>query len=243
MTDPDLVDASTRLWRCDHVDIEIAPAPTIPDEPDIEACWRRMCAQNPRLYDAAMLSVASFDPVERRIVAHRATYKRFAVQPEVDTGAILLATTGAIAARDDAGRTCLLLIRRDEQTRAYAGLWEIAPAGGIDPPKDDRTRLTFDDVIAQIRLELREEAGLDLPLHDSRIACVYHDALSQSLDVVVRASLAEQVERLREIAGDTHWDAAEAAWVPTDDLDAFVRDEPCNPPTRLVMSALGWLAR
>jgi 8-oxo-dGTP pyrophosphatase MutT (NUDIX family) len=238
-----LVDGATRLWRCDDIDIEIAPAPPVPPEPDVETCWRRWCAQNSRLYDGPMLSVVSFDPRRRRIVAHHATYKRFAVQPEVETGSILLATTGVITARDRHGRERLLLIRRDEQTRAYGGLWEIAPAGGIDPPKDDRTRLTFDDVIAQIRLELREEAGLDLPLHDSRIACVYHDALSQSLDVVVRASLAEQVERLREIAGDTHWDAAEAAWVPTDDLDAFVRDEPCNPPTRLVMSALGWLAR
>jgi 8-oxo-dGTP pyrophosphatase MutT (NUDIX family) len=241
VTEPDLADGATRLWRCSEVDIQIEPAPPTPDRPDVEARWRDMCAHNDRLYDGPMLSVASFDPPRHRVVAHLDSYKRFAVQPHVSTGAILLATTGAITACDRHGRDCALLIRRDAQTRAYAGLWEIAPAGGIDPPTDRRTHLTFDDVAAQIRIELREEAGLDIALRSAAIACVYHDDNAQSLDVVVRASLDEPVERLLTLATDTHWDAAETAWIPLDDLDAFVSDHPCIPPTRVVMQALGWL--
>lgn len=232
-----IVDGDVRLWPCDRIRIEVsdeqAPAAGAP----VEARWRELCAQNPKHFDGPILSMDAFDPETGVVSAHVDSYKRLAVQPEVDTQVTLLAATAVVIARREAGDECVLVIQRHEQTRHYGGLWELGPSGGIDPTGADV--LVLDDVTALLQRELAEEAGLTDELLEPASACVYVDGASSSFDIVVRARLEATVEALGAGAGRTHWDASASRWVPLRELRRFVSSMPCIPPTRLVVEALG----
>jgi len=199
-----------------------------------------MVAANPRLYDGPVLSVDSFDPGTGRIAAHEDTYLRLAVQPEVDTGVVALAVGGVLTAPDASGREHVLMIRRHEQTRLYPGMWEVGPAGGIDPVEGVRS-LGFGEMQAELARELEEEAGLREPLDGARVVLIYRDNLARTIDVVVRVTFRTTVERLLEAAGETHWDASEARWVPVSELDAFTRSHATLDATLAQLEVLALL--
>lgn len=242
MRAPDLCRGSIDLWRCEGVRVEIVPAPEVPDDiaRRTEARWAELVGANERLHDGPALSVDAFDPETGRIVAHRDGYARLAVQPEVDTGVVMLAVGGVLTASDASGDEHVLMIRRHEQTRLYPGLWEAGPAGGIDPVGGVDS-LGFDDLIGELARELEEEAGLREPLVRPRVAILYRDNLARTIDVVIRASLGLSVERLREVAGETHWDASEVRWVPVRELTGFVRAHETLDATIAQLEVLGLL--
>ena len=223
MRPPDLRRGPIDLWRCEAARIEVGPSPAIPAEiaRRTDERWHDLLAANDRLHDGPVLSADELDPGTGRIVAHPDTYARLAVRPEVDTGVVALAVGGVLSAVDEAGREHVLLIRRHEKTRLYPGMWEVGPAGGIDPAPGVGT-LGFADLLAELPRELDEEAGLREPLTDARVALVYRDNHAHTIDVVIRATFGSTVERLRAVAGETEWDAAEARWVPLDDLADFI---------------------
>ncbi len=105
-------------------------------EQKIEATWAKLTEANPRLFDGPILALAQFNPATGAVVCRRDTYRRLTVQGEVETGVVLMAVNGVITARDRAGVEHVLLGRRSVSTRMYGGMWELIPAGGLEPPRE-----------------------------------------------------------------------------------------------------------
>lgn len=214
-------------------------------EPDarLDAAWERRVRANPRLFDGPMLAVVGVDGPAGRVVCRPDRYRRLAVPEEEGGGALLLAVRGVMTARDAAGREHVLLARRGEQSRMYGGQWEVAPAGGVDPPEDGRAELGVADLTAELARELREETGLEHALAGARLACLCLDRTARSLDVVLRRELEGMPRPPAGHVGHEHaWEVREACWTPVEDVAALERHEGerFSPVTRAIWRWLGW---
>ncbi|MDX2145888.1 MAG: hypothetical protein SFZ23_00060 [Planctomycetota bacterium] len=222
-----------------EIDIAIhAPAPLEADlARAIEARWQRLLPSNPRLFAGPILSITSFD-ASGRIRCARETYKALAVQPEVATGAELLAVIGLITMRDAANRTHLLLGQRGPQVRIYPGLWEVAPAGGINPPPPGVDRLGIVGVLAQLEEELEEEIGARWALKNPRAVAAVRNPHAHSLDIVIRAEV-EPPGTIPASAG-SEWEYAQVSWMPMADVwrACDERPETLVPQTLAVLRAM-----
>lgn len=202
-----------------------------------QAEWTRLCAANPRLHDSPILSVIEASADAGLIRARRDSYRTLAVRHRVDTGAVLLAVTAVLTARDGYRREHVFLGRRGEGTGVYPGLWEFGPSGGVAPPRDDRSTLSHDDLLAQLRAEIAEETGLSPNVTDARAVALLHDDAAFSVDVVFLLRLGEPVEAL---AAAPTWEYPEARWVPVDAVAAFFAANRVIPPARALAAFLGW---
>lgn len=213
------------------------------DAAAVEAAWARMTAANPRLFDGPILSLASFDPGAGRVACRRETYKRLSVRGAVDTGVVLVAVNAVLIARDAGGEEHVLLGRRSPQVRMYGGMWELAPAGGLDPPAEDCATLGPAALRAQLRRELREEAGLDHGLDDAAPIAFYSDAAATSFNIVLRVELRTPLAALTAAAGDRHWDCDAVTWLARADAPAFDRERAGDliAPTRALLRFIGWV--
>lgn len=213
---------------------EIPPAPSA----EVERAWGAMSRDNPRLYDAPVLSVVSFDGVRGEFLARRDRYKRLAVQPRVMTGVRLLAVTGVLTARDRAGGLHVFLGRRGAQTRVYPRMWELGPSGGVSCPAPSIDALSAADLVASLVEEIEEEAGLGAPASARPIAVV-RDRRAFSDDLVF---LCDAGELERQRAGGPNWEYEEHAWVAASGLRAFdaAHGPEIIPPTRAILRELGW---
>lgn len=209
----------------------------------LDAAWARRVRANPRLFDGPMLAVVEVDGPAGRVVCRPDRYRRLAVPEEEGGGALLLAVRGVITGRDGSGREHVLLARRGEQSRMYGGMWEVAPAGGVDPPGDGRGELGVEDLAAELSRELREETGLEDALAGARVACLCHDRAARSLDVVLRCAVAGLPELPGGASeGADSWEVRGACWTPVDEVAALERWEGArfSPVTRAVWRWLGW---
>ena len=179
-----------------------------------------MTAANPRLFDGPILSLAGFDPDSGRVVCRRTSYRWLAVRDDVETGVALVAVNGVVTARDRAGHEHYLLARRSPRTWKYGGLWELSPAGGLEPARDGP--LPLGRLVDQLRHELLEEAGIDDPLADARPIGFYRDTAAHSFNVVFRAHLSRRLEEIVAATRGTHWDTDATRWVPAASLPAFL---------------------
>jgi len=195
-----------------------------PASSDAVRVWDELRAAIPRLFNGGLLSVVSIDAQRGVIRARRDTYQRLVVQPRVKTGVRQLSVTGAVERRGE-----ILLGRRGPGTRMYAGMWELAPAGGVEPPPPGVRELTHEALVNELRREAREEAGLEITGAGMPLAIVY-DAAAESYDIVLRV----------ETAGDAtsgDWEYQELRWVPMAGLRAFEHEHAPEiiPPTRAIM--------
>lgn len=232
------------VWPADPATfprITIQPAaPAADPDPGVERAWGRMCAANPRLFEGPILSLADFNAATGEVVCTRETYKRLSVQDQVPTGVVLVAVNGVITAGDADGREHMLLGRRAPGTRMYPGLWELAPAGGLDPPTGPEFPAAA--LLAQLSRELTEETGLAEPLANPTPLAYCRDDLARSFNIVLRARVERPIGSLRP-ASERHWDCDAVRWLPVDEAARLDRDEPDSVirATRALWRLLGWV--
>jgi hypothetical protein len=180
----------------------------------------------------------------------RDEFKRLAVQPQVRTGVQILSITGAITARDAAGREYALLGRRGRGTRIYGGMWELGPAGGIPPPHLSSKRLNEDAAAAHVMEEAEEELGLSLRRDDiGPVRLIVRDTIAHSDDLTfwVRHEEAGSWERLSKQLGTARatqaWEYEETRWVALQELAAFDETDADEIiiTSRAVFRGLGWI--
>jgi len=131
---------------------DLAPEPAIKSE--IDALWEAAIRQSPDLFDGPILSVLSLSA--DRLQLARASYRHVVAarsSSRIKEALRLrpLAVSGIL--------TCpqgTVLGRRGGAVSTDAGLWELAPSGGVEYAAAD----TEPDFAAQILKELREEIGL-----------------------------------------------------------------------------------
>ncbi|MDX2132178.1 MAG: hypothetical protein SFY69_09005 [Planctomycetota bacterium] len=216
--------------------------PTAPSRADDEQReWDRHRAANPALFDGPILSVVSIDADTGEILVRRESYRRLVVQPRVATGVRLLAVTGLLTAHDDAGAPHVLLGRRAESTRAYPGMWEIGPSGGVGVPPASVEELLAEHLTSYLADEASEEVGLDI--EHARAVAIVRDEHARSDDIVLAADMGP----LSDIAPRTRcasWEYTQLRWIARRDVPAFVRDErdAIIPPTLALLDHLGWSA-
>ena len=207
----------------------------------VERAWAQLCTANPRLFDGPILSLVSFDAQAAEVVGVRESYKRLSVQDHVPTGVTLVAVNGVVTARDRDGREHVLLGRRSPGTRMYGGQWELAPAGGLDPPSAGGAELSPADLEKQLARELVEETGIAEPLSELAAVAYYKDDRARSFNIVVRARLLAAIESLR--SGEREWDCDDTLWLPIDRVPAYDQDQGGNVigATRALWRRLGWV--
>lgn len=221
----------------------------------VDAAWAGLCRANPALYDGPFLSVEGYEPGTQRFRCVVDRYRRLAVRGAVETGADLLSVTGLFTAVDERGRECVLLGERGPGVRVYPGLWEIGPAGGVDPPGGSLpVTMGVAEVEAHLRVEAEEEAGLRLgdaggdggegvvSASRAEAVAVVRNVAAYSHDVVLHVRVGEVVERLEAAGVAGSGEYSRVAWVPVEGLGAFegVRTGRVIPQTAALVRALGW---
>lgn len=205
------------LHRPLHIEIE-GERPTLADS--IRASWQTAQSENPRLFDGPILAVRSVDVASGHVIARLDRFAHVVCQPggrSVPT--TILSVTGVVEAGDhDSPR--MLLARRGAQTRSYPGMWEFAPAGGLEASASPAS-LDLEGVMRTLRTELREEVGVVSPLCDARAIGLVFDPRARSLDVIVRARIEGEPPPLRT-GGEHAWECADARWIDAAELDRML---------------------
>ena len=221
-----------------RVSIALTPAPALSHAG--ECAWATLRAGNPRFFDGPMLSVVSINEASRTVVVQRDRYARLAVQPQVHTGARLLAVTAVCTARDQRGDQHVLLGQRGAGVRMYPGMWELGPSGGLDAPAD-MNELDEHAILASLAQEVHEEAGLAFT--SARCTAVARDNPASSDDLVYHCDCGklEQWKRARPPQSSA-WEYATRAWVPVEQLPAWVKRHGLRtiPTTLATFAHLGW---
>ncbi|MEM9065412.1 MAG: hypothetical protein AAGB51_07980 [Planctomycetota bacterium] len=226
--------------------IELDPAPLPDPSPESQPIWEELIAENPRYFDAPILADAGFDGASSTQRARLERYSHLACgtgSPPVVT----LAVTGALLATDGLGAQHVLLARRSHETRIYGGMWEIGPAGGMDPPPTTEhlgsgALLDGRDAWRQLVLEIEEEVSLPISPDPGRIVGLVTDTLARSTDIVFRVPIVRPLEDLMQAQGETNWEYTETRWVAVADIASFdsrYADE-VIAPTRAMFRLLGW---
>lgn len=101
-------------------------------------------------------------------------------------------------------------------------MWELGPAGGIDPPPEGVTTLTEADLAGQLGREAEEEIGAAFRLNVGEVAALCHDDIARSIDIVFRC----EPVRVSDPAQPTppNWEYESTRWIPLADLSRFARE-------------------
>ncbi|MFO0492472.1 MAG: NUDIX domain-containing protein [bacterium] len=230
----------------------IPPVRVLPRDADVSAAfssttheqvWSEMLDANGQLHDGPIWAVRSIGP--DALVVQADQYKRLAVQadPRIgDLGVRLLGVKGLLVGRDASGTERILLARRGGQTRIYQGLWETAPAGGIDV----RQLLGHQAVRETLLTELHEELGLTMPPGvQERIVAALRDPIARSVDLIARIDWPDAVNPHATLChtGTHAWEYIDSAWTSPQDVAAMLANNPAtlSPPTLAVLRWLGWV--
>lgn len=222
-----------------EVPLRIEVSGTLPlRDATIERAWAEACATNPRLFDGKILAADSIDAPAGVI---RARPERFAhvVCPRPERATTILSVTGVIESMLD-GKPCVLLAQRGASTRSYPGMWEFAPAGGLQVPESP-SALDLQAVLRTLRAELAEEVGIQHSLRNARTVAIVSDRAASSADIVVRATIEGPAPTV-SITGEHAWECSQACWVEIDRLTEFLGSAPGGVigPTMAITSFLDW---
>ena len=133
------------------------PALSGATERAVEAAWRAARAAAPALFNGAVFSVDRVTPA--RIEGHWTEYRRIVAQLRVPALAAELRVRPLAVAGLIEGPDGIVFGRRPAHAVYQAGLWQLAPAGNVDPAAVVRGGI---DPVAALAAELREELGLDM---------------------------------------------------------------------------------
>ena len=250
---PDIPGMALWPWRRGvplRIDIDHASPTGLPEEAEAEVQrrWAALRHENPRLHDGRILSVAALDADRGHVNATVGSFKHLAVQGDgLDLGVRLLGVKAVILARDAAGHEHVLLARRGTETRIYGGMWEVAPAGGIDPPPVGVASLSTSEVIATVRHEARDELGLALDVADARLLAIARDDTAHCYDFFCALTWPEIIDPRRGLicaasAEANDWEYLDTVWLPRREADQFDRDHAAAivGPARAVLRWMGW---
>ncbi len=150
----------------------------------------------------------------------------------------ILSVTGVIIATSDTVPQ-VLLARRGRQTRSYPGMWEFAPAGGLGEPQSPT--FGIEGVLPTLAAELNEEVGIADPLCDQQTIGLVVDPHARSVDIVIRAEVANGLPSLRT-DGAHAWECIDARWVPIQEFEQETAqfDGGVIEPTLAIARHLGW---
>jgi ADP-ribose pyrophosphatase YjhB (NUDIX family) len=215
-----------------HVRIQ-ADAPVAASH-DVLRRWDEMRRDIPRLFNAPVLSVVDINQDSGLITCRRDTYQRLVVQPEVATGVEQLSVTGILTAREG-DDTAILLGKRSTQTRMYAGMWELGPAGGVDAPPPEATEISHEALAGELVREVREESGLEIDAAAARAVAIVHDAIAFSHDVVFAVDLGGM-----PAANADNWEYDATRWVRQSEIERLLAEEGDSiiPPSRVLLSLI-----
>lgn len=120
-------------------------------------------------------------------------------------------------------------------------MWEFAPAGGLHSVEGPAV-LGMPQVLRALGSELEEEVGMGSLLLWARVVGLLVDASACSVDVIVRARLANGTP-VPAVRGEHDWEYSSVRWVPVEGFRAFVGSAVGGviEPTRVVARWLGWL--
>lgn len=160
----------------------------------VDEIWRA-AATNEALFDGRLFDVrtASAAALHGSFVPYRWWFAQRAAPELSDAiGIRALAVTGYVRVAEG-----VVLGRRARHVAEEAGLWELAPSGGVSPEA-----CTGDgevSVVAQFCAELREELGVPAQAIE-RMACeaMIGDPVGHTYEVVVAARLSITAAQLRE---------------------------------------------
>lgn len=229
------------------VDFELAgryePAPGVAAA--IDEHWHTLCAANPELFDGAVLLVDGAALRRGRFACFAGRYRNAAAAGALGLPIRSLGVQGIVVDRGPDGEECVLLGLRGSSTRVYAGQWENAPAGAVEPPRGDGPTVGRGHVHAALRKEAAEELGMDMPDAPCEWLCLLEDAGAASIDAVLRVDLGDVIDAgprpgQRGQTGDGEYTGTE--WAPT----ARLRDWPVQSrgaisrPTLALLRWLGW---
>lgn len=212
-----------------EITIQIASDPRPDSDPATDEVWERMRRDTPRLFDGDILAFEGWDSDARTIHARRDGFKRLTVQPEVETGVTILSVTGLLRTGEGSDER-VLLARRSSETRVYPQLWEFAPSGGIDAPRDGVRVLTGLDAWNQLKAELLEELGVTLARQPAPVCALTIDRVSNSCDLVFDVRFDERIE-----IKPASWEYVAASWFTRAEIPA--RHE-LIPPTAALLDVL-----
>ena len=196
--------------------VRVLVAPTATDARGaaaLEREWARRCAENPRLHDGPVLAVESVDAARGEIVGRRSTYMRFVAGPALGAPITALGVSGVCVRRGSAGLE-VLMGRRGAGVRIYAGMWETAPRGAVEPGA--KGELGLGDLAACLAEEGREELGAGVRVEAWSVLALVKDAAAASVDVCL---LCEVEDR----GGAGSWEYADRRWTPLAELVAWAR--------------------
>jgi hypothetical protein len=214
-------------------------------DPRIDEIWNQRLAMNPKLFDGAMLDLRQIEPRAGVFRCARASYRSLIASEVLGVGACLFAVVGVVQRRERNGASASVLLgRRGANVRAYGGLWECAPAGGVEPPASGVNELHADALIEQVREESYEELGRALgaliDFDSARILAAVRNVHARSLDVVVGLNAAAE-SGADANAGPTpvNWEYQSLRWVEASRALAEDAERPMLvPQTRAI---LRWL--
>lgn len=176
----------------------------------------------------------------------RGKFKPMAVQGEgLELGYFGLGVKGLVIGRDAHGAEHVLIARRGPETRIYQSMWEVCPAGGVEPGGEMVSMAT---VMAALVSEGREELGVDLSSAGKRVVAVVRDSIAHSCDVIVRVDWAGLVNPRASVcrAGGAigGWEYIDSAWLSRADAAGFDREHGAAVvgPARAALRWMGWTA-
>lgn len=229
-------DLPTIEWaQANDARVRIDPGSRAPAPGESEA-WADLCALNPRLHNGPILAVRALAHRERSAFIHAGIdgYRGLAVRAHrgISTGVELLAVTGVLVCRTPT--PLVLVAKRSESTSSYPGMWELGPAGGIDPPTEGVVELDARALLGQLEREIAEELSAPPAITRAEIVGVVRDRAACSLDIVAMVEVSAAVAHAPD---ERRWEYAQASWVGVEDLARM--DGPAMiPPSRALIRLL-----
>ncbi len=209
-------------------------------EAEIERLWQSAQERlsgalfNGRVFSADVIAARHIEghfTEFRRIVAQMARPELFA-----DLGLRPLAVNGIVRLADG-----ILLGLRSPRTAYQAGMWQLPPAGSIDPGAADRNGRI--DLAAQLLKELAEETGIVAsPSAVGSPLCIVEHPASHVLDIGIPLSLSlgsEAALACHEKSGNGEYDPLHV--IPAAELAArlSVLGSAVVPSARIFLARLG----
>lgn len=182
----------------------------------IEEIWKKeLIRTRGKLFNGKILSAEVFDG--KQLMGHFVEYKHYLAQARDPS---LMDELGiqpiCVCSYTTAGDYILMGMRADYVTD-FSNYYELVPAGGIDPSAISNNNV---DVIKQIKIELKEEAGIEEFLVQSIIPtflCRCYE--TNTYEIITRIELDPSA---RHWMGERDGEYTELIWIPKNTLRAFM---------------------
>ncbi len=211
-----------------------APLPALASEVErrVEVFWRAALDGNPALFNGQVFSVDEITP--QRLAGHWTEDRRIVAQFRDPALAGVLRVRPLAVAGLIEGPDGIVFGRRPASAVYQPGLWQLAPAGNVDPQSEVEGRIDLGTALA---IELREELGLgfDTVSLGDPVCMVEHPGIGVlDLCMALRTALpAAAIYAAHRAGGDGEY--PEIAVVPRTSLRRFVAEqEPLIAPQVLL---------